>query len=166
MVSVSFAELLVACLRDHVYQDEPYYLLKFSQLAGVPKLKLPVRAPVQDREEGANNSFPRRPGGQKPPTQGEAPPVPAKADGEYEAHLIALSRTGPPPGYSRWTTRLLADKSVELEYIGSISYSTVSRILKKRAQAPPERLLVHTPRAERRLRRGDGGRARGIQEAI
>ena len=61
----------------------------------------------------------------------KAPPVPAKADGEYEAHLIALSRMEPPPGYSRWTTRLLADKSVELEYIDSISYSTVSRILKK-----------------------------------
>lgn len=61
----------------------------------------------------------------------KTPPVAAKADGEYEARLIALSCTEPPEGYSRWTVRLLADKSVELEYIESISHMTVSRILKK-----------------------------------
>ena len=61
----------------------------------------------------------------------ERPPVPAKADGVYEAHLIALSCSSPPEGYSRWTVRLLADKSVELGYIESISHMTVSRILKK-----------------------------------
>lgn len=61
----------------------------------------------------------------------KTPPVPAKADGEYEARLIALSCTKPPPGYSRWTVRLLADKSVELGYIDSISPMTVSRVLKK-----------------------------------
>ncbi|MDR1422873.1 MAG: helix-turn-helix domain-containing protein [Coriobacteriales bacterium] len=59
------------------------------------------------------------------------PPVAPKADGEYEAHLIALSRTDPPDGYARWTLRLLADKSVELGYIGSVSAMTVGRVLKK-----------------------------------
>lgn len=66
----------------------------------------------------------------------DTPPVPKKADGEFEAHLIALSCMEPPPGYSRWTTRLLADKSVELEYIDSISHVTVSRILKKTNSSP------------------------------
>jgi hypothetical protein len=54
-----------------------------------------------------------------------------KADGDFEAHLIALSCGDPPEGYSRWSLRLLADKAVELEYIDSISHEAVRRILKK-----------------------------------
>ena len=66
----------------------------------------------------------------------ESPPVPAKVNGEYEAHLIALSLTEPPQGYARWSVRLLADKTVELGYIDSISHMTVSRILKKPSSSP------------------------------
>lgn len=54
-----------------------------------------------------------------------------KADGDFEAHLIALSCSEPPKGFSRWTLRLLADKVVELDYIDSISHETVRRVLKK-----------------------------------
>jgi transposase len=54
-----------------------------------------------------------------------------KADGDFEAHLIALSCGDPPEGFSRWSLRLLADKAVELEYIESISHEAVRRILKK-----------------------------------
>jgi len=54
-----------------------------------------------------------------------------KADGELEAHLIALSCSTPPPGHVKWSLRLLADKVVELQYIDSISYETVRRVLKK-----------------------------------
>lgn len=54
-----------------------------------------------------------------------------KADGDFEAHLIALSCGEPPEGFSRWTLRLLADKAVELDYIDSISHETVRRVLKK-----------------------------------
>jgi len=61
----------------------------------------------------------------------ETPPVPPKVDGEYEARLIALACQQPPEGYAKWNLRLLADKSVELGYIDSISHMTVSRILKK-----------------------------------
>jgi hypothetical protein len=38
-----------------------------------------------------------------------------KADGDFEAHLIALSCSKPPPGHARWTLRLLADRRVEME---------------------------------------------------
>ena len=62
----------------------------------------------------------------------ETPPIPAKVTGEVEAHVIALACGQPPEGYSRWTLRLLADKTVELGYIESISHVTVSNILKKR----------------------------------
>ena len=54
-----------------------------------------------------------------------------KADGDFEAHLVALSCSRPPEGFARWTLRLLADKAVELDYIDSISYETVRRVLKK-----------------------------------
>lgn len=61
----------------------------------------------------------------------ETPPVPAKVTGEVEAHIIALACSDPPEGYSKWTLRLLADKTVELGYINSISHVTVSSVLKK-----------------------------------
>jgi len=59
------------------------------------------------------------------------PPVPAKIDGDFEAHLIALCCGDPPEGYGKWSVRLLADKVVELGYIDSISHMTISRVLKK-----------------------------------
>lgn len=61
----------------------------------------------------------------------ETPPVAPKVTGEVEAHIIALCCSEPPERYSRWTVRLLADKSVELGYVDSINYSTISRALKK-----------------------------------
>ena len=54
-----------------------------------------------------------------------------KADGDFEAHLVALSCSEPPEGYQRWTLRLLADRVVELNYIDNISYETIRRVLKK-----------------------------------
>lgn len=61
----------------------------------------------------------------------ETPPVSAKVTGEVEAHIIALACGEPPQGYSKWTLRLLAEKTVELGYIESISHSTISDVLKK-----------------------------------
>jgi hypothetical protein len=54
-----------------------------------------------------------------------------KADGEFEAHLVALSCSEPPPGHVRWSLRLLADKLVELEYVDNVSHETIRRVLKK-----------------------------------
>ncbi len=59
------------------------------------------------------------------------PPVPAKVTGEVEAHIIALACGEPPAGYAKWTLRLLADRSVKLGYVDSISHVQVGRILKK-----------------------------------
>ena len=58
-----------------------------------------------------------------------------KADGDFEAHLVALSCNSPPEGFARWSLRLLADRVVELNYIDSISHETVRRVLKKRNKA-------------------------------
>jgi transposase len=54
-----------------------------------------------------------------------------KVDGDMEAHLIALSCSKPPKGYSRWSLRMLADKMIELKYTENISHETVRRVLKK-----------------------------------
>jgi len=59
-----------------------------------------------------------------------------KADGDFEAHLIALSCSNPPEGYARWSLRLLADRAVELNYIDNISHETVRRVLKKTNLSP------------------------------
>lgn len=59
------------------------------------------------------------------------PPVPAKVTGEVEAHIIALACSESPDGHARWTVRLLAEKAVELDFIDSISYVTVQKLLKK-----------------------------------
>lgn len=54
-----------------------------------------------------------------------------KIDGDFEAHLIALSCSDPPEGFARWSLRLLADKVVELEYIDEVSHETIRQVLKK-----------------------------------
>ncbi len=54
-----------------------------------------------------------------------------KADGDFEAHLVALSCSEPPEGFARWSLRMLADRVVELNYIDDISYETIRRVLKK-----------------------------------
>ena len=72
-----------------------------------------------------------------------------KADGDVEAHIVALSCTDPPEGYARWSLRLLADRAVELSYIDSISYETIRRLLKKRNKALEKARMGHSPRAQR-----------------
>jgi hypothetical protein len=54
-----------------------------------------------------------------------------KADGDFEAHLVALSCSDPPEGQAQWSLRLLADQVVELGYIDSVSHETIRRVLKK-----------------------------------
>lgn len=58
----------------------------------------------------------------------------SKIDGDFEAHIIALSCSEPPEGYASWSLRLLADKAIELKYTDSVSHETIRRLLKKRNQ--------------------------------
>jgi hypothetical protein len=59
-----------------------------------------------------------------------------KVDGDFEAHLVALSCSKPPEGFARWSLRLLADRVVELDYIDSVSHETVRCVLKKTKSSP------------------------------
>jgi len=61
----------------------------------------------------------------------ETPPVQPKITGDVEAHIIALACSPVPEGCAKWSVRLLADKSVDLNYIDSISFKSVQRLLKK-----------------------------------
>lgn len=61
------------------------------------------------------------------------PPREKLLDGEQEAKVIALRLGSPPPGFSNWSLRLLAERVVALEIVESISYETVRRTLKKTA---------------------------------
>ena len=54
-----------------------------------------------------------------------------RLDGAQEAHLIALACTPAPPGYARWSLRLLADRMVELHYAEQVSHETVRQVLKR-----------------------------------
>ena len=62
----------------------------------------------------------------------KTPPVAPKITGEIEAKIVALACSEVPKGHARWTLQLLADKSVELNYVGSITDMSVHRLLKKR----------------------------------
>lgn len=54
-----------------------------------------------------------------------------KVDDKVEAHLIALACSPAPDGHDHWTLRLLAEKTVELGLVESLSYETVRLHLKK-----------------------------------
>jgi transposase len=54
-----------------------------------------------------------------------------KIDGDVEAKLVQLCCSEPPPGFAKWSLRLLADKMVELKYVDNISHVSVGNVLKK-----------------------------------
>ena len=73
--------------------------------------------------EGVRAAVARRP----------SPPRPDKRrlDGAGEAKLIALACSKAPEGHDRWTLDLLTDRMVKLNYVATVSRSTVRRVLKK-----------------------------------
>ena len=64
------------------------------------------------------------------------PTAPRKMTGELEARITLLACSDAPDGLSRWTVRLLADKTVELGYVDSLSHETVRQTLKKTKSSP------------------------------
>ncbi len=95
-----------------------------EQIAKVLKIGMRTIDRVKKRfiEEGLDATLERKPSNRI---------YEKKADGDFEARLIALCCGNPPEGFSKWSLRLLADKMVELKYIESISYVTVGSVLKK-----------------------------------
>ena len=58
----------------------------------------------------------------------DTPPVEPKITGEVEARIIALACGEVPEGCARWTLRLIAEKSVELKLVESLSHMSVYNI--------------------------------------
>jgi len=97
--------------------------MKNEDVAAVLQISMRKIDRVKKRfvEEGLDAALERRP----------SPRVyQRKADGDFEAHLVALSCGPPPEGFSRWSLRLLANRAVELNYIDRVSHETVRRVLK------------------------------------
>ena len=59
------------------------------------------------------------------------PPVEPKVTGEVEARLIALACSSPPPGYARWSLRLLEKHVVLIDDIPDLDHSTIGKVLKR-----------------------------------
>jgi transposase len=79
----------------------------------------------------------------------ETPPVPAKVTGEVEAKIIAASCSEPPEGYSRWTLRLLEERSKIIVGI-ELSDTTIGAVLKKNtAETASKGVLVYTAKRKR-----------------
>ena len=55
----------------------------------------------------------------------------ARTGGEAEARIVAPARADPPEGHARRALRPVAERSVELGRVESISHVAVGNILKK-----------------------------------
>lgn len=56
---------------------------------------------------------------------------PVEIDGEQRAKITALACSHPPPGYARWSLRLLAGKVVELGYCEHLSHNEAGTVVQK-----------------------------------
>lgn len=94
-----------------------------AQIAEFLKLGIATVYNIQKRflEAGFKAALSDKPRTGKPP----------RIKPEEKARITALACSDAPAGYARWTLRLLAEKSVEIGYIDSVSHMEVKRILKK-----------------------------------
>lgn len=61
---------------------------------------------------------------------------PVQISGAAKARITALACCEAPAGHARWTLRLLAEKSVSMGFVESVSHNTVKEILKKTRSSP------------------------------
>jgi len=59
------------------------------------------------------------------------PPIEPKITGDVEARIIAIACGEVPEGRSRWTLKLIAERTVELKILDSVSDMSIHRVLKK-----------------------------------
>jgi hypothetical protein len=87
----------------------------------------------------------------------ETPPVPGKVTGEVEAKIIAACCSEPPEGYSRWTLRLLEERSKVIVGI-ELSRTTIGGVLKKNtSETPSKGVLVYIVEGRRGVCGPHGG---------
>ena len=59
------------------------------------------------------------------------PAVPPKLSDAQVLQIAAVTCTAPPPGYARWSLRLLTARVIELEIVDTVCIETVRRALQK-----------------------------------
>jgi transposase len=113
-----------ACILLNVDEAKGFQKLSNEQVASVLHVNTKTVERVKQRfvEEGFEACIERK-------AYPQAKEI--KADGDFEAHLVALSCSKAPQGYARWSLRMLADKMVELAYVEGVSHETVRKVLKK-----------------------------------
>lgn len=104
-------------------ENRPKGAMTDSQIHEILHVSLPTigrvrRQFVADGVEGAVDEKPRSGG-------------PPKFTGDQKAKVTALACSTPPQGHSQWSLRLMADRLVELEFVQSITHTSVANILKK-----------------------------------
>jgi hypothetical protein len=62
----------------------------------------------------------------------ETPPVAPIVTGEVEARLIKMACSAPPPGYDRWSLRLMEKHVLLVDDVPNLDHSTIGRVLRKR----------------------------------
>jgi len=107
-------------LKDLNHNQPRYQRKELKQILGLAEVSISVlcRRFVQEGLQRALYDKPRS--GQ-----------PLKLNGSQEAQLTALACSDAPEGHERWTLRMLAEKSVELGIVESISHVAVRDYLKK-----------------------------------
>ena len=93
------------------------------KIASILGCALPTVYNVKRRylEEGLESALNEKPRSGKP----------VSIPGEAKARITALACSEAPEGHARWTLRLLAEKSVSMGFVESVSHNTVKEILKK-----------------------------------
>lgn len=114
-----FARALLLC--DASGDRTPWKVAEVARALGVTPRTL-EHLKQRFVEQGLDAALERKP-------KSRAPKI--TFDGEFDARITALACSEPPPGRSRWTIRLLAQKAVELRIARSVSTMTVQRALKK-----------------------------------
>ena len=61
---------------------------------------------------------------------------PCKLDGRQEAYLIAIARSDPPEGFTKWSLRQIAKRMVLMGHVESLSHATVGKVLKRGLCSP------------------------------
>jgi hypothetical protein len=72
----------------------------------------------------------------RPPAR---PAVPPKLSAAQTLQIAAVACTAPPPGYARWSLRLLTARVIELQIVDTVCPETVRRALQKGGSSPGAR---------------------------
>ena len=76
--------------------------------------------------------------------------------------IIAMVCSDPPKGRARWTVRLIAEEAVKRKLVPRVGRETVRVLLESHELKPWREKNVVRGRAQRRVRRKNGGRSRSL----